>query len=424
MRQQSLRVATALLLASAALPLSLVHAQTAQPAEATPPTTAATPPATEPVDEPAAQPTQSGTQASEPVINTRASGREPISTEAADEPAATGAAPTQPAARQRPARSAARTAAPVRPRPVAVSPRVQPPAPVAAAPALAPAPAATQNIPAATVPPAPIAAPPAAAPPPEAADPAPRAEAQQGSAIWPWLLAAAIAVAGLLLFARRRRRTEEEGYVAYEAPVAAAEPVAAPIVAAPVAAAPIAAPIEIASITTPADASEADAVPLAGSADRGRPWIELMMRPVRAGVGEDSARVEFELGVQNTGSAAAHDVHISTWMLPAGSGSEMERMLIERPTGVERIEATIAPGDGARIETAVALPRAGLVDAITPVVVADARYRLPDGSEGRTSASFAVGVPDGEDLIMFDVDNPSGMHEGVEARLHGKPQRD
>lgn len=415
MRQQSHRVATALLLASAALPLTPGFAQDAQPADATVQPTApttATPPATAPVDQPAAQPTQSGVQASEPVINTRASGREPISPEATDEAAATGAAATPPAARQRPARSTVRAAAPLRARPVAASPTAQPPAPVAAAPApaLAPAPAPVENIPAATVPAAPIAAPPTAAPAPEAADTAPPAEPRQGSALWAWLLAAALAVAGLLLFARRRRRVHEEDYVGDQEPVAAA-----PVAAAPIAAAPIVSAMPFAPAVPAAVA--------AAAAEGGRPWIELLMRPVRAGVGEDAARVEFELGVENKGSAAAHDVRISTWMLPAGAGSEMERMLIEHPAGVERTEATIAPGDAARIETAVALPRAGLVDAITPVVVADARYRLPDGSEGRTSASFAVGVPDGDDLIMFDVDNPSGMHEGVEARLHGEPQR-
>jgi hypothetical protein len=52
----------------------------------------------------------------------------------------------------------------------------------------------------------------------------------------------------------------------------------------------------------------------------------------------------------------------------------------------------------------------------SPVVVAEARYRLPDGSEGRTTASYAVGVPDGDDLAHFSIDNPSGLHEEVVAR--------
>jgi hypothetical protein len=150
------------------------------------------------------------------------------------------------------------------------------------------------------------------------------------------------------------------------------------------------------------------------------------MRPVRAGVGEDAARVEFELGVENTGSAPARDVRVSAWLLAgnAPEASQMENMLIQRPEAPQLFETTITPGDGRVIETSVALPRAGLHDAITPVVVAEARYRLPDGSEGHTAASFAVGVERGEELVMFDVDNPSGMHEGVTARLHGEPRRD
>ena len=59
-----------------------------------------------------------------------------------------------------------------------------------------------------------------------------------------------------------------------------------------------------------------------------------------------------------------------------------------------------------------------------PVVVADARYTLPDGSEGRTQASFAVGLPgEGDDLDPFAVDRSSGLIETVEARLHGEPTR-
>jgi hypothetical protein len=119
-------------------------------------------------------------------------------------------------------------------------------------------------------------------------------------------------------------------------------------------------------------------------------------------------------------------VRISTWLMNgnAPEPSEMERMLIKRPEAPQRLEGSIAPGDGTQFDTAVVLPRAGLEDAILPVVAAEARYRLPDGSEGRTAASFAVGVARGEELVMFDVDNPSGLHDGVEARLHGEPRRD
>jgi hypothetical protein len=135
------------------------------------------------------------------------------------------------------------------------------------------------------------------------------------------------------------------------------------------------------------------------------------MRPVRAGVGVTDASVEFELGVANRGDGPARDVRVSAWMLGAGSPrqSEMESALIER--------VDIEAGEDANIEASVALPRAGLSeDAILPVVVAEARYRRPDGSEGRTTATYEVGVPDGDEMIYFDVENPSGLHDGVIAR--------
>ena len=392
-----LRIAAGLLFASAAFPLTPAFAQvtTTDPAADAPPPVQTTPNV----------PVSQGVQASEPVINTRASGNEPADPEAADSPrTATPAA--RPTAR-RTARSTARAAAPAErraaPRPRAV--RAEAPA----APAPAPAPIAEPA--AAPIAPAPVAAlppaeaPPAAAPAPEATAPAAAPEARgQGTQVWPWLLAAGLAIAGLLfLFRRRRRRVDETDHVAYAAPVSAVEPRPQPVAeAAPIVAA---------------------AAPASGAGER--PWIDLQLTPVRAGVGDDAARVQFQLDIQNTGSVHASDVRISTWLLPAGTEpTEVERMLIQRPAEAERRETELAPGESARLETEVALSRDGLHDAILPVVVADARYRLPDGTEGRTSASYAVGVPDGEELVMFDVDNPSGLHEGVEARLHGTSKRD
>jgi hypothetical protein len=105
----------------------------------------------------------------------------------------------------------------------------------------------------------------------------------------------------------------------------------------------------------------------------------------------------------------------------------MERMLVERgqnESASDLPEVTIDAGAAQKIETSVNLPMGQTHgDAVLPVVVAEARYRLPDGTEGRTSASFAVGVPDGEELAHFAIHNPSGLHEGVEARALGEPER-
>lgn len=279
---------------------------------------------------------------------------------------------------RRPAPTRARTA------PQAVTEPV--PAPVAEPVAAVPAPPPAVE--------APVAAEPA--PLPEATTPAEETAPPQegGIGFLPWALIAGAVILGAIAFMlRRRRRAEEELHYdeTYAEPVAVAEP--EPFVT-PAAAAPLA----------------------AVGPELGRPAIELMMRPVRAGVDEDEARVEFELTVDNHGSAPARDVEVSTWMIPAGSASsDMERMLIERPADATLSE--VEPGDAQRIESSVALPTSGLADdSVLPVVVAEARYRLSDGTEARTSASFAVGVPLDGELAHFDLEHPSGMHDDVEAR--------
>ena len=97
--------------------------------------------------------------------------------------------------------------------------------------------------------------------------------------------------------------------------------------------------------------------------------------------------------------------------------------LIEPPAEAQVSETDLAPGDGTRVEAALTLPKAQLSDSVLPVVVADARYTLPDGSEGRTSASFEVGLPDEDRLAPFPTDRASGLLETVEARLHGELER-
>jgi hypothetical protein len=199
-------------------------------------------------------------------------------------------------------------------------------------------------------------------------------------------------IAALLLgvvafvLARRRRRVDDVYEESHDEPMAA--PVAAP--------------------------------PAVAAGDWGRPWLDLALQPVRAGVEGKEAVVEFALKVDNHGVAPARDVRVSAFMLQAGA-SDAERNLIA-PKEMPPVE--IAPGETKQVETAVALPTDKVEgDSVLPVVVADARYRLPDGSEGRTSATFAVGVPDGEELAHFAVDNPSGLHDDVVARPMGEMEK-
>ena len=176
------------------------------------------------------------------------------------------------------------------------------------------------------------------------------------------------------------------------------------------------------------DAEAADVAAMAAASETAgdRPWLELMMRPIRAGANATDTVVEFELTVGNTGPVAAEDVRVSTWMFAAGSPqeAETERLLTEPPPEARLSEGAIAPGDGMKLEAAVALPRAGLEGAVLPVVVADARYRLPDGGEGRTSAAFAIGLERDGAIAAFPLDQDAGLRDDIGARLHGELTRD
>jgi len=316
------------------------------------------------------------------------------------------------------------------------------PAPVARAPvtaAPAPAPEAVAPI-AETLPPPPVVAEPVAAPV--------ETEAAGTGSILPWLIGGALLIGALAFFlAMRRRRTGDEVYeeTAYEAPAPvyeepaiAAAPVAEPMFVRPAVEPAFVAPAVAAAAEADApaeavaaedvsvdDADQADVDALAADSDpvAGRPWLEFLLRPVRAGTSQDDTIVQFELTVGNTGSLPAKDVRISTWMFAAGPGTDMERSLIEPPADATVSEIDIAAGDGTRVDGEMSLPKAGHTDTILPVLVADARYRLPDGSEGRTSASFAVGLPDGDGIAPFQLDRATGLIESVEARLHGEPTR-
>jgi hypothetical protein len=373
--------AAALLLAAAALPLTPALAQETAPPAEEPAAEAPAPDATTSIPPPeATTPVQAETTSPAPATEAGT---------AAPAPAARAPARTTTTTRRTATRTTTRAPAPVIvPAPVGVAPV---PVPVDALP------------PATEVPlPPPVAQTPPTEVLPET-PPAPTTATVETEdsrdSLLPWLLGGLLLIGALAFFAlRRRRRTDV--YDHDERTYAAAEPVHV----APVAAAPIVTPVETV-------------------APAGRPELELAMRPRRAGVSGDDARVEFELTVGNSGPVAAENVRISTWMLAAGS-SEAESALIVPRDHADTPPVTIGAGESRTMEASVALPTSEVAgDAVLPVVVADARYRLPDGSEGRTSASFAVGVPDGEELAHFGIDNPSGLHEGVVAKPLGEPER-
>jgi hypothetical protein len=297
--------------------------------------------------------------------------------------------------------------------------------------------------------PLPVEAAPVPAEPPASAPVETQAPAARN--MLPWLiggLALLALLAGFFLFRRRRVKSIDEDSC-YE-PAPAREPAfAAPVGVSPVAAAPVpmprhdvmpASPMRaepvadepVATIPPPGEinvgeADHADVEALAASSHptAGRPWLEFLMRPMRAGTNRDNTIVQFELTVGNTGDVQARDVRISTWVVAAGEGSDYERSLIDPPADAAVEQVSIDAGEGATVEARIGLAKDGLDESILPVVVADARYTLPDGSEGRTHASFAVGVPAAEsgELQPFPTDRSSGLRENVEARLYGDPER-
>lgn len=236
------------------------------------------------------------------------------------------------------------------------------------------------------------------------------------------LLAGALLVAALAFFLLRRRRRvpsvvherrEERTESLTES--LAPEPVAVP--------APVAAPV-VPTMAGPVAAVAAAAPVAAAVAQEGRPDLELALRAIRAGVTDSEAQVEFELIVENRGTATALDLRISTFLFASGPEQETEiaRLLVERAEhGEAELPRTdLEAGMGKSIEASVELSTANVQgSSVLPIVVAEARYRLPNGTQERKSASYAVGLPDGEELARFATDNPSGLHEGVEARPLG-----
>jgi hypothetical protein len=360
----------------------------------------------------------------------------PVNPEAAAQAAAEDAerrAEARPARREAPAR----TATPAR--------RTVADTPAAAAPAARAAAAAPATTPAVSAP--------AAQQPTQATEAAPAAPAEEratttattednSAPLWPLaVIGLLIVAAGAFFFLRRGRRDETEEVWAepvpeepYVAPVAAHEAHAAtPVVAAPVAAMaprhdPVpdmpAQPVAAEEISVARADSDDVAALTAADAPGDRPWLEFAMRPVRAGTNVDEAVVEIELTVGNAGNVAAEDVRISTFMLTAESDGEMERLLVEPHHDAAAAPMTIAAGEGARVDATLAMNRAALGGgAFRPVIVADARYRLPDGGEGRTSASFLVGGASesgSPEPIALD---RTMIRDDVEATLYRAPER-
>jgi hypothetical protein len=423
MTQQSKKhIRAGLLIAAAALPFSPLPAQDTQP----PPQTS-TQPVIDITPPPATQTAPPPAATSTPAPSTAPPAEADVAETTVD---AVEAAPVSTAAR-----SSTRTTATAR-RTFAPRAATADPAPARAEPA--PAPAVESLSPAEPVP---GLVPEAVTPLEETVADEAQAESVNPSEAWPWVVGGLLLVGalGLLIALRRRRRMDEYGYdeIYEEAAVPVSttpEPVTAAVVpgVAAVEAATLVRRVERDHGVAGAEPAAGDPAPIAAElpgapvaaapvaaalAGGGRPKLELKVRPVRAGVVDRAATVDFHLQILNAGSGPARDVAISSWMYAAGDGepSEAERRLIEHPANMTIEE--IGAGESRRVQSNARLAVSGIEgDSILPVIVVDITYRHGDELEGHASSSFAVGVPLDGDLAHFDLENPSGLHEGVEAR--------
>jgi hypothetical protein len=349
------RVALGLLLGSVAIPAAAQQTQPITPPVLTP----VPPPAETPAPAPAASPSITFAPQAPVVQAVPPPPAPPPEAAATEAPAPRAIVTRQRTTRveQRATRAAAAVPAPT----AAASP---------AAPAPVPTPVASPAAPEAAATPAPA---PVATPAPAAA---PAKEEMSSAAAWAMLAIPVLAILALIAFAVSRRRrasadTYEETY--YE-------------------------PVEETPIAVEPAAYAAPVAAVVGDEATGRPWIDIGLRPIRA---EDS--LEVEVTVSNSGDAPAHGVRVSTWMLNGTESSEGEQALIEARSGAQIATVDVAAGDDRSVDTTVALPN----DAATPILVAEARYPLPLGGEGRIAATFEIDVTEGD----------------VEARLHDVLER-
>jgi hypothetical protein len=170
----------------------------------------------------------------------------------------------------------------------------------------------------------------------------------------------------------------------------------------------------------------APAAPAGIVSTRLRPWLEIEFTPGRCVVENDTATIQFDVAVFNSGSAPARDVLVEASMFNAG------------PTQDEEIGAFFAHpvAEGDRIPAIPPLKRIALKSAVTltgdqlrqfevagkrifvPLVGFNALYRW-SGGEGQTSASYLVGRDnEGEKMAPLRLDLGPRVFRGLGAREH------
>ncbi|WP_019516089.1 hypothetical protein [Sphingomonas sp. Mn802worker] len=177
--------------------------------------------------------------------------------------------------------------------------------------------------------------------------------------------------------------------------------------------------------------SAAATLPASDSVAQPRAWIELELRPRRAGVNLVTATADVEIVVRNRGEIETRNVRLDARLTSARADQDAELGQIFAQIG-GRPAATpfsLAPGAERVVRALVTLPRDN-INVLTaadrpmfvPVVTVNARYVPSDAAagEGQTAQAFALGIerPGAAKLAPFWLDGPARMFETVAARPH------
>ncbi len=119
-----------------------------------------------------------------------------------------------------------------------------------------------------------------------------------------------------------------------------------------------------------------------------RPWVRLSLAPISTERSGSERHVEYDLIVENEGQVPARDVIVSSFMTGSTTASVVATL-----GSAQSLSRTIDLGAG----QSLSLRGTAIVkDGIEPKIVADAKYPLPDGTQGHLAARFALELSDDE----------------------------
>jgi hypothetical protein len=156
-----------------------------------------------------------------------------------------------------------------------------------------------------------------------------------------------------------------------------------------------------------------------------RPWLDLNFMPTRCIVEEQQVRFEFELGLFNSGSAAARDVLIEAVLINASPTQEQDiAEFFARAGGQGERLPVIPPLKRVDLRPNVVMPISQLrvLDVngrrvFVPLLAFNAIYDFGGGKSGRTSAVFLLGrTTEAKKLAPFRLDLGARVYRTIGAR--------